>query len=195
MTPLDEAVADADLIRASVREPEQFAPLFDRHAAAVHHYLARRIGSAADDLLAETFLIAFRKRSGYQPLRLEVRPWLFGIATNVLRRHLRQEERRYRALAKAARQDDPGPHFADASAERIDARAVRAELAAALASLKPGDRDALLLLAWAQLTYAEIAVTLDIPIGTVRSRLSRARRQTREMLAVTQIPTLPEEEM
>ncbi len=183
MTPLDEAVADADLVAASVGEPERFAPLFDRHAAAVHHYLARWIGPPADDLLAETFLIAFRQRAGYQPLRLDVRPWLFGIATNVLHRHLRQEERRYWALARAARQDAPPRAMA---ADRVDAEAARSGLAAALARLKAGDRDALLLLAWADLTYAGIAATLDIPVGTVRSRINRARRLTREVLDTAQ---------
>lgn len=173
--------ADDVLIRESIREPERFAPLFDRHADAVHRYLARRIGESADDLLAETFLVAFRRRAAYQPTQLDVRPWLFGIATNVLRRHVRQEGRRYRALARAG-WSEPGPYADDPPDDRLDAQALRAELAAALAALKPADRDVLLLLAWAQLSYAEIAATLDIPIGTVRSRLNRARRLTRAAL-------------
>ncbi|SCG57514.1 RNA polymerase sigma-70 factor, ECF subfamily [Micromonospora echinaurantiaca] len=175
-------VADDVLIRESIREPERFAPLFDRHAAAVHRYLARRIGEPADDLLSETFLVAFRRRASYRPMQLDVRPWLFGIATKVLQRHVRKEERRYRALARArlleasSRTDDPPD-------DRLDAQALRAELAAALAALKPADRDVLLLLAWAQLSYAEIAAALDIPIGTVRSRINRARRLTRAALS------------
>ncbi|MEV4278013.1 RNA polymerase sigma factor [Actinoplanes xinjiangensis] len=176
-------LADDVLIQESVREPEQFAPLFDRHAVAIHRYLARRIGAPADDLLAETFLIAFRRRAAYQPLGLEVRPWLFGIATNVLHRHVRQEERHYRALARAAR-EQAAPHDDERADERVDAAALRADLAAALARLKPGDRDALLLLAYAQLSYAEIATTLGIPLGTVRSRINRARKVTRAVLAV-----------
>jgi RNA polymerase sigma-70 factor (ECF subfamily) len=175
---------DGVLIRESVRDPERFAPLFDRHAVTVHRYLARRIGPAADDLLAETFLIAFRRRADYQPLRLEVRPWLLGIATNVLHRHVRQEERRYRALARAAGRQD-APVAPEGAEDRVDAQAVRAELAAALAKLKAADRDALLLLAWAQLSYAEIAAALSIPVGTVRSRINRARRQTRTALGIT----------
>ncbi|WP_430783063.1 RNA polymerase sigma factor [Actinoplanes sp. G11-F43] len=188
-------IADEVLIRESVREPERFAPLFDRHAVAIHRYLGRRIGTPADDLLAETFLIAFRRRADYQPLRLEVRPWLFGIATNVLRRHVRQEERRYRALARAAG-EQPRPHTDDTVDDRVDAVALRADLAAALAKLKARDRDALLLLAYAQLSYAEIAATLDIPVGTVRSRINRARALTRAALspALTGSPALPEEE-
>jgi len=181
-------LADDVLILESIGRPERFAPLFDRHAAAVHRYLARRIGAAADDLLAETFLVAFRRRASYQPRHVEVRPWLFGIATNVLRRHVRQEERRYRALARATAQETR-LHVDDPPEERLDAQALRAKLAAALAALKPADRDVLLLLAWAQLSYVEIAATLDIPVGTVRSRLNRARNLTRAALG------LPQEEL
>ncbi|GAA4568172.1 RNA polymerase sigma factor [Micromonospora coerulea] len=178
-------VADDVLIRESIRDPERFAPVFDRHAAAVHRYLARRIGAPADDLLAETFLIAFRRRGSYRPMQLDVRPWLFGIATNVLHRHLRQEERRYRALARAGLLET-GSHADDPSDDRLDAQALRSALAAALAGLKPADRDALLLLAWAHLSYVEIAATLNIPIGTVRSRINRARRLTRAALSSLQ---------
>lgn len=178
-------IADDVLIRESLREPERFAPIFDRHAAAVHRYLARRIGAPADDLLAETFLVAFRLRSSYRPMHLDVRPWLFGIATNVLHRHVRQEERRYRALARAGALEI-GPHADDPSDDRLDAQALRSALAAALAGLKPADRDALLLLAWAQLSYVEIAATLNIPVGTVRSRINRARRLTRAALSSLQ---------
>ncbi|MBB3098735.1 RNA polymerase sigma-70 factor (ECF subfamily) [Actinoplanes campanulatus] len=179
-------ITDDVLIRESVREPEQFAPLFDRHAVAIHRYLARRIGAPADDLLAETFLIAFRRRESYQPVGLEVRAWLFGIATNVLHRHVRQEERHYRALARAAG-EQPRPHTDDSADDRVDAVALRADLAAALARLKARDRDALLLLAYAQLSYAEIAAALDIPVGTVRSRINRARKVTRAVLAPLEV--------
>jgi RNA polymerase sigma factor (sigma-70 family) len=188
-------ITDDVLIRESVREPDRFAPLFDRHAVAIHRYLARRIGAPADDLLAETFLIAFHRRAAYQPLGLEVRPWLFGIATNVLHRYVRQEERRYRALSRAAG-EQLRPHADDSADDRVDAAALRADLAAALARLKPGDRDALLLLAYAQLSYAEIAVTLGIPVGTVRSRINRARKVTRAALALPEPElALPESEL
>jgi RNA polymerase sigma factor (sigma-70 family) len=111
-----------------------------------------------------------------------VRPWLYGIATNLLRRHVRVEERRCRSLARAAAADRP-PTAGGEAEDRLDAQALRRPLAAALATLNRGDRDVLLLTAWADLTYAEIATVLDIPIGTVRSRLNRARRLTREWLA------------
>ncbi|MFE9691233.1 RNA polymerase sigma factor [Micromonospora sp. NPDC005806] len=177
-------------MRASTTDPERFAPLFDRHAAAVHRYLARRIGPPADDLLAETFLVAFRRRAAYRPI-VGVRPWLFGIATNLLRHHVRAEERRYRALARLATTEEPPAPVEDVI-DRLDARAVRRDLAAALATLHRRDRDVLLLTAWVDLSYEEIAAVLDVPVGTVRSRLHRARRLTRIALdpaLITEEPT------
>jgi RNA polymerase sigma factor (sigma-70 family) len=176
---------DGELIARSVSEPEQFATLFDRHAASVHRYLGRRVGDLADDLLSETFLIAFRRRAAYRAEHVEVRPWLIGIATNVVRGHVRSEQRRYRAISRAAAEPAPSGHSPDESHDRVAAAAMRAPLAAALAGLKARDRDVLLLFAYAQLSYEEIAAVLDVPIGTVRSRLNRARRQTRAALGTT----------
>lgn len=173
--------SDGELVVRSVDEPECFAVLFDRHAAAVHRYLGRRVGELADDLLSETFLIAFRRRAAYRAVHAEVRPWLIGIATNVLRGHVRAEQRRYRALARAAAEPQDPMDDADA-ADRLDAEALRGALAGALGALEARDRDVLLLFAWADLGYEEIAAVLDIPVGTVRSRLNRARRQTRVVL-------------
>jgi RNA polymerase sigma factor (sigma-70 family) len=166
----------------SVDEPECFAVLFDRHATAVHRYLGRRVGELADDLLSETFLVAFRRRAAYRAVHVEVRPWLIGIATNVVRGHVRAEQRRYRALARAAAEPEQPAEDPGDAADRLDAEALRGALAGALAGLKPRDRDVLLLFAWAQLSYEEIAAVLDVPVGTVRSRLNRARRLTRAAL-------------
>jgi RNA polymerase sigma-70 factor (ECF subfamily) len=182
--------SDGALMRQSVERPECFAPLFDRHAPAIHRYLARRIGGQADDLLAETFLIAFRRRASYQEQHVDVRPWLYGIATNVLHRHVRQEERRYRTMARMAAANDIAPGD-DEAVDRLDALSLRRQLAAALAKLKRGDRDVLLLTAWAEMSYAEIAAVLAIPVGTVRSRLNRARRLTRDALSPTWITEDP----
>jgi RNA polymerase sigma factor (sigma-70 family) len=173
---------DGELIERSVGDPECFATLFDRHATAVHRYLGRRVGDLADDLLGETFLIAFRRRAAYRPEHVEVRPWLIGIATNVVHGHRRSEQRRYRALARASAEPAPSGASTDESHDRLAAEAMRAPLAAALAALKDRDRDVLLLFAYAQLSYEEIAAVLDVPLGTVRSRLNRARRQTRAAL-------------
>jgi RNA polymerase sigma-70 factor (ECF subfamily) len=173
---------DAELIGRSLDEPEHFAALFDRHATAVHRYLGRRVGDLADDLLSETFLVAFRRRAAYRPEHVDVRPWLLGIATNLLHGHARTERRRYRALARAGAEPDVQAGAEDVEA-RVDAAALRGPLAAALVGLKERDRDVLLLVAWGQLGYEEIAAVLDVPVGTVRSRLHRARRQTRVALA------------
>jgi RNA polymerase sigma factor (sigma-70 family) len=175
--------SDTELISRSVDDPQLFAGLFDRHAATVHRYLGRRVGELADDLLSETFLVAFRRRASYRPAHVEVRPWLLGIATNLVHGHVRAERRRYRALARAGAEPAvPGTDPAD-STDRLAAQALRGPLAAALAGLKPRDRDVLLLFAWEQLSYEEIAAVLDVPVGTVRSRLNRARRLTRAALS------------
>lgn len=179
---------DAELVTRSLVDPEQFAGLFDRHAVAVHRYLGRRVGDLADDLLSETFLVAFRRRADYRPERLDVRPWLIGIATNLVHGHARAERRRYRALARSAAE----PEVADDGDRdgRLDAQAMRGPLAAALAGLTAPDRDVLLLVAWGDLSYGEVAAVLDVPVGTVRSRLHRARRQTRAALATTSLADL-----
>ncbi len=190
----DAPPTDADLIADSVSSPERFAVLFDRHAPAVHRYLGRRVGDLADDLLSETFLVAFRRRASWTAVHVDVRPWLFGIATNLVHHHHRAEQRRYRALARAT--GAPDAHGSEAHAEaddRIDAQSLRAPLAGALAALKAPDRDVLLLFAWGQLSYEEIAAVLDVPVGTVRSRLNRARRQTRAALGT--LAATPEEHL
>ena len=177
----DALPTDTELVARSLEEPEHFAALFDRHATAVHRYLGRRVGDLADDLLSETFLVAFRRRAAYRPDHVEVRPWLLGIATNLIHGHARTERRRYRALARTGVEPDTAAGSDEVHA-RVDAAALRGPLAAALAGLKERDRDVLLLVAWGELGYEEVAAVLDVPVGTVRSRLHRARRQTRAAL-------------
>ena len=147
-----------------------FEELFERHFDAIYAYLARRAGpDLGRDLASETFTRAFAARRRYDALRGEERPWLFGIANNLLRRHYRDEERRLRALARLdVRRDDAWPD--------------EPRLADALGALSRDERDVLLLFAWADLTYEEIATALGLPVGTVRSRLHRARAQFRAAL-------------
>jgi RNA polymerase sigma factor (sigma-70 family) len=176
---------DAAVIESSWREPERFAALFDRHAPHIHRYLARRAGRAvADDLVAETFLAAFAKRHRYDLGHPDARPWLYGIATNLVGQHRRDEARQYR-IRQAAPAEPAVPGHADRVAADVTAQAVRAPLAAALAVLPDGDRDVLLLIAWEELTYQEVSRALGIPVGTVRSRLHRARARLRQLLAST----------
>ena len=187
--------SDADIVRRSRQSPAAFADLFDRHAVAIHRYAARRVGgSLADDLMSETFLVAFERRMSYDLARVNARPWLFGIVTNLLSHHARSEARRWRAYTRtAAQRPVSGEVDADRMAERVDASASREGLTRCLAELTPADRDVLLLFAFAELSYEEISSALAIPVGTVRSRLHRARRQTRHALQIPLTPDLVEE--
>ncbi|WP_318307428.1 RNA polymerase sigma factor [Amycolatopsis solani] len=183
MSSPGEAGDDAEIIAASLRHPERFAALFDRHAAHIHRYLARRLGGqVADDLTGETFLIAFDRRDRYDPAFPGARPWLYGIATNLAGQRRRAEQREYRLRAALGPPSDHDSH-ADRVAERVSAQALTGPLAAALAGLAPRDRDVLLLIAWEGLAYDEVAAALAIPVGTVRSRLNRARKKVRAALA------------
>ncbi|MGW0552525.1 RNA polymerase sigma factor [Streptomyces altiplanensis] len=175
----DLAGGDAELIAASLEEPERFAALFDRHAPAIHQYVTRRLGrDAADDVTAETFLTAFRIRARFDAARTGVRPWLYGIAAKEIGRHRRQEMKALKLLARTGH-DPIADSWTDSADDRLAAEAAVRPLAGALARLSAGDRHVLLLFAWADLSYQEIAEALDIPVGTVRSRLNRARRKLR----------------
>jgi RNA polymerase sigma factor (sigma-70 family) len=149
---------DAALIEPSWREPERFAEVFDRHYDPIHGYVARRLGaSVADDVASETFLVAFDRRRRYDVGQASARPWLYGIAANLVARHRRAEVRRYRALARAdvpAADDGHG----EGVARRLDAATLRRRLAAALVEIAHGDREVLLLVAWAQLSCEEAAI-------------------------------------
>jgi RNA polymerase sigma-70 factor (ECF subfamily) len=174
---------DAAVIRRSRDEPEYFAVLFRRYAPEVQRYVRRRIGAdAADDVVAETFLVAFRQRDGYEPERHNARPWLYGIATNLIGRHRRTEIRQYRVLARTGRDPVTEP-FTDLVDAAVSAEGLRGELAAALARLPAAYRDTLLLVVWGDLSYAEAAAALGVPTGTVRSRMNRARERLRRSLA------------
>jgi RNA polymerase sigma factor (sigma-70 family) len=149
---------------------EAFEELFERQFGSVYGYLGRRVGpELGRELASETFTRAFAARKRYDPARGEVRAWLFGIANNLLRRHYRDEERRLRAFARLEARHQPAPPE-------------EPRLADALATLPREERDVLLLFAWADLGYAEIATVLEVPIGTVRSRLHRARTHVRAAL-------------
>ncbi|GAA0355816.1 RNA polymerase sigma factor [Microbispora corallina] len=176
--------SDARLIHASMTRPEEFSGVFDRHADEIHAYASRRLGpDHADDVTAETFLVAFRKRHRYDLARDDARPWLYGIAANLISGHRRSEVRRLRALARSPHEaGDRGSHEEERGAERASAAALRPALAAALARLSAAERDLLLLIAWADLSYEEAAEALGIPIGTVRSRLHRTRARLRRHL-------------
>ena len=175
---------DAATLLASRADPDVFAVLFDRYFAELRHYAASRLGGErGDDVAAETFLVAFRTRERFRTDVAgggNVRAWLYGIATRLIHRQRRDEERRYRALARAGAVADRGLPGDDAAVARVAAGALQPALARALAALPARDRDVLLLTAIAQLDYAEVSSVLGVPTGTVGSRLTRARRAVRE---------------
>jgi RNA polymerase sigma factor (sigma-70 family) len=173
---------DAAVMAESLRQPERFGRIYDRHFPGIYGYISSRLGpDEADDLTAETFIEAFRRRAVFDPARGSVRPWLFGIATRLVAQHRRAEARRYQALARTPVEPDPGGHD-ERVAARVSAQARRGPLLRALAELSDDDRDVLLLIALGGLSYEEVATALSIPPGTVASRLSRARRKVRGVL-------------
>lgn len=180
---------DSELIAASAHSPATFAAIFDRHFDVIHAYLQRRLGpDLADELAAETFLVAFDGRHRFDTVHADARPWLFGIATNLLRRHRRREVRELHAYARSAA--DPVIDAFDGVEERIDASGERRHLVEGLAELSAPERDVLLLAAWADLSYPEIAAALGVPVGTVRSRLSRGRARISRSLAEQDDPEM-----
>jgi RNA polymerase sigma-70 factor (ECF subfamily) len=174
---------DAAVIRASLADPERFSVLVRRHVPAIQRYVTRRIGSEhAEDVVAETFLAAFRQRAGYRDQGQGCLPWLYGIATRLVSRYRRTEVNQLRLLARTGRDPVTEP-FTDRVDAAVTAGASSRRLAAALAKLPASQRDALLLLVWAGLGYEQIAVATGVPLGTVQSRISRARHRLREQLA------------
>ncbi len=171
--------SDGELIIESLAEPARFGEIFDRHAEAVFRYLARRIGPGdASDLLADVFLTAFEARSRFASDFSTALPWLYGIASNLLRKHFRRRAGELRMLGRLVEQPVSDDHL-DAVADVIDAQVQVRAMAKLLDGLPPRERDVLLLHAWEALTYEETANALKIPVGTVRSRLNRTRRRLR----------------
>jgi RNA polymerase sigma factor (sigma-70 family) len=179
--------SDNRVIEESLVNPAVFAVLFDRHYERIWRYACRRAGPAvADELASETFLRAFAARARYDRQQLDAGPWLYGIATNLLRGHRRAEARQMRAYARAAGPAETHGGL-DGVEHRVDAAAWAPSVVAALASLKRADRDAVLLLALADLDYEAIAIATGVPMGTVRSRLNRARRQLQHKLGLAEV--------
>jgi RNA polymerase sigma factor (sigma-70 family) len=180
---MDLHQTDSEAIRSSLVEPDRFGIVFERYFDDVYGYITRRLGSdAATDVAAEVFYQAFKSRHRFDPSHASARPWLFGIVSHLLRRHYRRETRRLRALSRIQSQPSSLQNHADSAIERVDAAAESGKIVKALSKLSARDRETLLLHAWADLTYREIANGLGVPVGTVRSRLNRARRVLRAAL-------------
>ncbi|MFF0753188.1 RNA polymerase sigma factor [Streptomyces sp. NPDC004267] len=167
-------------VRARIRagDPDAFGCLFDDYARAVHHHAFRLTGdwSVAEDVLSLTFLEAWRLRASVDPDGGSLRPWLLGIATNVVR-NTRRAARRHEAAVNRLPREEALPDFADELVGRIDDAERVARLRAALSRLRRPEREVVALCVWSGLDYAAAAEALGVPVGTVRSRLSRARKK------------------
>jgi RNA polymerase sigma-70 factor (ECF subfamily) len=153
----------------------QFEKLYADNETKLFRYLARRVGpTLAEDLTAEAFAIAWQRFPDYDPSRAAFSTWVFGIALNLLRRHARTEVYQLAMFSRTGL--DPAlPSDESAIVDRLAANEFWPKVAAELADMDVTDRDVLTLYAWAEMSYGAIAETLEIPIGTVRSRISRAR--------------------
>lgn len=167
--------------RARAGDTEAFGIIFERHARTIYNYCFRRVGSwaIAEDLVSIVFLEAWRRLDKPLPRGKEL-PWLFGIATNVVRNR-RRSERRHAAALRRVTQSNSEPNFADDSDERIDDEELMGRALALLARLPRREQEVFALCAWSGLGYEDAAIALRIPVGTVRSRLSRARARLREL--------------
>lgn len=167
---VDRYLTDAEALQGSIDEPALFARVYRRHVEAVARYLTRRVGNAAaEDLSSEVFVRAFRRRSAYEPAHATALPWLLGIASNLVGEHRRDERRRLVMLGR----------LGGAAPEMVEHRlgALAPELVRELRRLSSAERDTLLLVVWGELSYEEAAFALGIPLGTVRSRIARARER------------------
>jgi RNA polymerase sigma factor (sigma-70 family) len=162
--------------------PAEFDSAFQQHFPSIYLFISRRVGTAlAEDLAAETFATAYRRRASFDPERGSLRSWLYGIATNLVRNHWRAEQHLLALDARLLPEIDTSDS-SDAADQRVIAALLVPRLAAALGLLTRDQRDVLLLHAWAELSHEEIAAVLGIAPGTARSRLSRARASLREQL-------------
>ncbi len=177
-------LGDSALIERSRVDGVSFEGVFDRHYPAIFRFLRARAGVvAAEDLASETFLIAFRRRGSYDLSFTSAAPWLYGIALNLLHAYRRGEEKQQRAYVCVAAQSMEESH----PVESMDGNGYVASL---LLGLSEQDRDLIVLFAWAELSYEELGHALGLPVGTVRSRLSRVRTRLRERLGSPGKPDL-----
>lgn len=178
---------DRELWDAAVAgDSAAFGQLFERHARAVYNFTFRRTASwaLAEDLTSEVFLLAWRRRRdvAFTSADGNVLPWLLGVATNVIRNRHRSERRASAALVRLG----PARTEADFTDDVLGRLADETEMAAILrvvGRLGEREQEVLALCAWAGLSYEDCALAIGVPVGTVRSRLSRARAHLRELLA------------
>ena len=165
-----------DELRAG--SPDALAALFDLYGDRIHTHCFRQLGSwhEAEDATATVFLEVWRHRSRVVVHDGSAVPWLFGVATNVCRNLNRSSRRRLRAVGGLPWSEHV-PDHAELVTERLDPEARMKQVLAAIEQLPAHEREVLALVAWAGLTYEQAAAALAVPVGTVRSRLSRARKR------------------
>lgn len=180
---------DAELAGEIRDDPDgSFGLLFEQYSTLIYNYCFRQTASwdLAEDLTSTVFLEAWRSRHRLRVQNDSVLPWLYGIATNVCRRQRRTSVRRWRAMRRLPPElDEPDP--AEQVAERLDDERRMSDVLAVIDRLPTGERDVVMLVVWEELDYQSAAVALDIPIGTVRSRLNRARRRLSTSLAAPHV--------
>jgi len=186
------SLSDGELwLRSGRGDAEAFALLFQRHAKAVYNYCFRRSGewATAEDLTSIVFLEAWRQRGKSLPAD-KVRAWLFGIATFAIH-HRWRAERRHRSALERIRHDREVADLSLEIEDRIDDERAMQALLAEVRRLPRHYQDVIALCGWAGLSYEEAAVALGVPVGTVRSRLSRARTRLRELPAFSEPSKTP----
>lgn len=181
----------AEPSRARIREGDRaaFGELYDLYARAVHNHALRLTGNwtEAEEAMSETFLAAWRTRGTVEPEGDSLKPWLLGIATHKAYNANRGLRRRLAFLARSP-QPRPVEDFAEETAGRIDDARRLALVHAALGRLKRQDREVFALCVAAGLDYRQAAEALGVPVGTVRSRLSRARARLARLSAQAEPP-------
>lgn len=176
--------------RIRAGDHDAFGELFDAYARSVYNHAFRLTGdwSAAEDVVSLTFLDAWRLRAKVDEEGGSLRPWLLGVATNVTRNTRRAARRHAAAVARLPR-DEVERDFADEVAGRLDDIDQLALVQTALALLRRPEREVLALCVWSGLDYPAAAEALGVPVGTVRSRLSRARTKLAKHVKNLEPPT------
>jgi len=175
--------SDAEVIVASWDSPDQFYAIFDRHYRSIYRFVVGAVGiDDGPELCDEVFARAFESRQRYDPSYPSAKPWLFGIASNLVNGYWRSQARELRAYQRASHMAEGDEEFEDDIVCRLAAQADRPRIASAVLRLRKEEAEVVLLFALENLSYAEIAQALSIPEGTVRSRLHRARTRLRNLL-------------
>jgi RNA polymerase sigma factor (sigma-70 family) len=186
---------DPELLERAGSQPEVFGELFRRHSRSVYAYCARRTGNLdlAEDLTSIVFMEAFRRRRKLQLSNASALPWLLGVANNVAR-NADRSVRRYRSALDRLPPQANSTSSEDNAIERLAAQEAIARALEAISALTRAEQDVVLLVLWSELSYADAATALGIPIGTVRSRLASARAKFNGSATVTKTLTASREE-